>query len=305
MARRQHGLITRTQLLAAGCSESTLRSALRSGRITSVHPGVYRLVGAPPTPAQLLLAATLRAGPRAAASHRSAAHLWDLRPDPSRLEVVVPHEVRTRPKGAVIHRSTELDPNHFTRKGGIPLTKPARTIVDLASVLDRPQLAEVIDRALMRQVVSPLGIRTMIDELARCGRRGPAIVRDLLDNHPLGRERPESVLEPVMAAIVQYSPKEGRIVYQHTVRFGRRKFRMDFAAPHVKVGIEALGLAEHGTREAVLYDSERRRILALHGWEILEYTKRDMQRAPKRVAREICQFVEDRERQFPGWALIS
>jgi hypothetical protein len=282
-----------------------LRGALRSGRLTAVHPGVYRLLGAPATPAQLLLAATLRSGPQAAASHRSAAHLWDLRPDPSRLEVVVPHDVRPRPRGVVIHRSMDLDPNHFTRKGAIPLTKPARTIVDLASVLDRAQLAEVIDRALMRQLVSTLGIRTMIGELARSGRRGPALVRDLLDNHPLGGERPESVLESVMAAIVQYSPREGQIIYQHSVRFGRRTFRMDFAAPHVKVGIEVLGLAEHGTREAVLHDSERRRILTLHGWEILEYTKRDMKRAPKRVAREICQFVKDRESQFPGWALIG
>lgn len=168
VARRQHGLVTRAQLAAHGFSATMLRSALGGNRLIAVHPGVYRVLGAPPTPSQLLLAATMRAGSPAAASHRSAAHLWDLRPDPSRLEVLVPHDARARLKGVLVHRSRNFDPNHFTRRRGIAVTKPARTIVDLGSVLDRAQLAEVIDRALVRQLVSSWGIRTMIGELGQC-----------------------------------------------------------------------------------------------------------------------------------------
>jgi len=304
-AHTQHGLVTLAQLRELGFTTAMVRTARRSGQLTDVHPGVYRVLGASPSHRQRLLAATLRAGRPAAVMGRSAADVWGLRADSEHVEIVVPHGNSTRPKGASVHRSADLDPNHFTRRFGLPITKPARTILDLATSVSREELDEVVDRALVLSLVTEAGLRVMITELSRPGRRGPPTLRRVLDEHPLGSVRPESVIEPVMAAILRDSPVADRIVYQQRVIVGGRKFRMDFAAPSVKVGVEVLGLREHGTRRAVIEDSTRRRILRLHGWDLLEYTKTYMVRSPVRVAREISTYVEERERQFPGWARIG
>jgi very-short-patch-repair endonuclease len=301
-ARAQHGLIAREQLQAQGFTDSMVRTARRTGRLIDVQPGVFRILGVPQTHDQMLLAAAMCVGPPAAVGFRGAAQLWGLRCDQQRVEIVVPHAVTRKPRHVTVHRSSDFDPNHFTRRRGIPVTKPARTLADLAAVLATDELDEVVDRALVSGLVTEGGLRTMIDELTRQGRRGPAALRRTLDGHPLAGVRPESVIEPVMAAILKHSAVGHRFVYQHQVCIEGRKYRMDFAAPSVKVGIEVLGLREHGTRRAVIDDSDRRRILRLHGWEILEYTKQAMTRSPVRVAREICAFVEDLERQFPGWS---
>jgi hypothetical protein len=51
---------------------------LPSGDWQRVHPGVYRMRGAPPSHDQKVMAGWLWAGPEAAVSHRSAAALWKL-----------------------------------------------------------------------------------------------------------------------------------------------------------------------------------------------------------------------------------
>jgi len=305
IASRQYGLISHDQLFQCGCTAAAIRTTLAGGQLLAHHPGVYRSAATPQSIEQSLLAATLRAGPPSAATHRSAAYVWRLVQTPERPEICIPHGTRTYPKGVTVRRSTDFDPNHFTRRHGIPVTKPARTIVDLAAVLGARELSEVVDRALVMNLVSHLGLRTMIGKLARPGRRGPATLRRLLDDHPLGTDRPESVIEAVMARILRNSRVRDRIVYQHVVTIGRRRFRMDFAAPHVKAGVEVLGLREHGTRQAVIDDSERRRLLRLEGWDLLEYTKPEMTASPQRVADEITRFVEDREKLFAALGLLA
>jgi Transcriptional regulator, AbiEi antitoxin len=75
LARRQHGVVARRQLVREGLSEAAIGRRLEAGRLHQLHRGVY-LVGHP-VPAQYALetAALLACGPRAVLSHRSAAAL--------------------------------------------------------------------------------------------------------------------------------------------------------------------------------------------------------------------------------------
>jgi very-short-patch-repair endonuclease len=107
----------------------------------------------------------------------------------------------------------------------------------------------------------------------------------------------------VMAALIRTTDVAELIVYQHPVVVGGRTYRLDFAAPHVTLAIEVLGLHEHGTRQAILDDAERRRLLAVAGWQVVEYTKDAMTRAPRRVAREIAQLIAERERRLTSLGL--
>jgi hypothetical protein len=73
---RQHGVVTREQLLRLGMSPGAIRARLRAGRLHRLYPGVYA-VGRPDVDRLgRLMAATLACGPDARLSHRSGGELW-------------------------------------------------------------------------------------------------------------------------------------------------------------------------------------------------------------------------------------
>jgi hypothetical protein len=82
LARRQHGVVARAQLLELGVPSPTIDNRLRQRRLHLVSRGVYA-VGRPHLN-QLgrWMAAVLACGPQAVLSHESAAGLWGIRPLP-------------------------------------------------------------------------------------------------------------------------------------------------------------------------------------------------------------------------------
>jgi hypothetical protein len=80
----------------------------------------------------------LAAGDGAVLSHTSAAALWKfLRPIPGPVHVTVGAAVRRKPRpGLQFHRSRTLTPSHTTRRHGIPVTTPARTIEDIRGTIE-------------------------------------------------------------------------------------------------------------------------------------------------------------------------
>src|SRR4051794_24503682 len=90
LAKRQHGVLSRRQLLSLGLGRGAIDSRLRSGRIHAIHRGVYAVGHACLSQRGMWLAAVLahEAGAWLAAvpaheagavlSHASAAALWRL-----------------------------------------------------------------------------------------------------------------------------------------------------------------------------------------------------------------------------------
>jgi hypothetical protein len=88
------------------------------------------------------MAAVLACGERAVLSHRSGAALWELLPESSgAIDVTVGTAGGRRPRrGIRIHRSTRFQGSAVTRRKGIPVTTPTRTIADLRRTAE-PALA--------------------------------------------------------------------------------------------------------------------------------------------------------------------
>lgn len=88
------------------------------------------------------MAAVLACGRDAVTSHRSAAVLWGLlwtRPGP--VHISVPRVGgKAKRRGIRIHRSATLSARETTRRHGIPVTKPARTIADLKGHVTEKEL---------------------------------------------------------------------------------------------------------------------------------------------------------------------
>jgi Transcriptional regulator, AbiEi antitoxin len=151
IAGRQHGVVTTAQLAKAGIDKFGLRRRVLAGRLHRLHRGVYAVGHRGLSWRGRWLAAMLAAGDGAALSHTSAAALWGfLRPVQGPIHVSVPAAVRRTPRpGLQIHRSRALTPSHITRRHGIAVTIPARTIEDI-----RPS----IEPYLFRQLGLPPGL---------------------------------------------------------------------------------------------------------------------------------------------------
>jgi predicted transcriptional regulator of viral defense system len=143
----QFGVVTRAQLIAAGVASKGISLRVRDGRLHRLHPGVYAVGHAVLVPKGRMLAAVLSCGPEAALSYTSATALHEVREEGPRTHVSVPRSGPHSRPGIVVHRTRRLDPEDVTTIDGIRVTTIARTILDLAEVLNPRQLTTLIDRA--------------------------------------------------------------------------------------------------------------------------------------------------------------
>ena len=151
IAAEQHGIVTRAQLLAAGLDANAIDHRLRIGRLHLLYRGVYAVGHRPPSPHARAMAAVLACGPGAVLSHRSAAALWGIGRWRGPIDVTARPSTR-RPTCA----STAQDARRpdITHHHGIPVTTPARTLLDLADVLDDASLTRAVNDARLQRLLS-------------------------------------------------------------------------------------------------------------------------------------------------------
>lgn len=154
IARSAHGIVTRTQLLEAGITSQQVMDRLHKGALIPVHRGVYRVGHRAPSLEARYMAAVRACGNRAVLSGKAAARLLELftgtPPDP---EVTAPGARRV--PGVRTRRSRGLDRRVITTWRGIPVTTPARTMVDLASRIPLEPLARAFHEAVSSTAPRP------------------------------------------------------------------------------------------------------------------------------------------------------
>ena len=266
IAARQHGLITQAQAESVGVTRGGIRHRVAAGRWYDVGGGVYRLAGVPVTWKQRALAACLAAGPGAVASHRSAAVVWGISGfRPGRIEITVPPGAGNRNPLARVHRSAVTG----VRREGIPVTRPARTIADLAAVVGGDALEEAVDDVLCRRLCR-------LDELeAPAGQRGSRALRTVLEAWN-GDALPAGVAEMrvVRALLAAGLPDPVR---QHEIRTAEGFVaRVDLAYPDRRLAIELDGFRWHAGRSPFRSDRLRRNRIEAAGWQLLETAQEDV-----------------------------
>lgn len=286
VAAARHGVFTRGQATECGATEGAIRWRLKAGRWECLHPGVYKIAGTPTSWRQRAIAACLHFGPGAVLSHRAAAVLQGLQGfKPEKTEVTVPrNRNRIRLREVVIHGTQDPIPEEdITRVDGIPVTKPARTLMDLAAVVSEEVLETALDDAVRRRLVSVSFLDRWLEDPRRKRRRGARKLRRLVDL----RATVGVAESPLETRVLKLLRKAGLPVpmLQYVVRDGRRFVaRLDFAYPVERVAIEADGFRYHdGRRE---FDDERARgneIQAM-GWRVLRITSKHLDRDPDGVA---------------------
>jgi very-short-patch-repair endonuclease len=235
---RQHGVISRAQLLAHGLNSDSIGHRIASGRLHPVTRGVYA-VGRPHLSRHgVWTAAVLSCGRDAVLSHESAGALWGIRShERGKIEISVPLEARRRRPGVRVHRR-DLEPSELTSKDGIPLTALHRTLLDLARTLDRDQLEAAINTADKYDLTDPEQLRAKLEDYA--GKPGIAVLRIILDRRTflLTDSQLERRFLPIARRAGLPLPRTGQRV---------NGFRVDFYWPDLGLVVETDGLRYHRT----------------------------------------------------------
>lgn len=191
LAGRQHGVVARGQLLGLGFSEEAIEHRLAKGKLHPAGRGVYAVGWPRLDRKRRWMAAVLACGEGAALSHRSAAALWEIGVEwQDEIEISVPRRCEHRREGIRARSRPSLPVEEIAQRDGIPVTALARTLLDLATVLDPRPLERAVspDRRCCRPGSTPnqsMGQRLRSRLLLARSRLGRGDGRSALPPHRL------------------------------------------------------------------------------------------------------------------------
>ncbi|HET6875583.1 MAG TPA: hypothetical protein VFH70_12430 [Acidimicrobiales bacterium] len=269
MAAHQHQVAALRDLLDAGVTRAQVEGLVASGWLQRQHKGVYFVGPGEPSPWQRAVAAWTAVGPRAVISHSTAAGLHRM---PHLLAGSVPELTGTGPghprhRGVDVHRVKELARADIVKRDGVPMTTPARTLVDLAPRLPVVLLRKVIDEGAIQRLWTP---ESLLITRQRVGRRPGLHAMDQLLGERSGSSLVDSHLEyRVERAVRCLGPFEA----QHQVVLGGKVVVIDHALPALKLAVESDGWTVRG-RSRGKFDGDRRKnnLLVAHGWTVVHLT---------------------------------
>lgn len=221
------------------------------------------------------MAAVLACGEGAALSHLSAAVLWGMLGDGGGTIHVTAAGRRRRP-GLIVHEAAVGD--EATKRAGIPVTTPARTLIDLADVAPLRTLERAVDEAeFLRLDCTGLAPKN--------GRAGRGRLLRVLAEHRPGSTRTRSQLEELFIALCDryHLPRP-------EVNVCIEGYECDFVWREQRLIVETDGAAAHGTTAAMKRDPERDADLMVAGWRVWRLTYERVLREPEAVAKQLVRL---------------
>lgn len=295
LAGAQHGAVSRGQLVAAGLGRGAIEHRLRRGRLHLAYRGTY-FVGHPAAPpAAWDAAALLACGQGSALSHVTAARRWRLVDrEPGAIHVTV--DARRRPAARPgPHRGGRAGPSlrpHWTRRlgdrdvvvhDGLPLTSPARTLLDLSALASERELRRALDEALLTRITTEGEIVSTLERWPR--RPGAGVLQRLVsdaEEPALTRSEAERLLLDVVRAAGLPAPRAN-------VRVAR--YEVDLLWRDHGVIAEVDGFAFHSSRAAFERDRARDAELQALGYRILRVTWRALRSERERVVAQLAALL--------------
>jgi very-short-patch-repair endonuclease len=289
LATPQAGLVKRAQLVAEGVGSNVVKRQLRVGSLHRRHRGVYVVGHLALAPLADETAALLACGDRAVISHRSAAHMWSLiaRP-PADVEVTLVGR-RCRPKqGVRLHWVAAIDEQDVRLRGGLLVTSPARTLIDLALEAGYAELERAVAEARARRLLDDGELERALERSRgrRCAARmrrflrsegGPALTRSGGERRMRKLLRDAQLPQPVLNATVAGC-------------------EVDFLWAAQRLIVELDSYDFHGHRLAFERDRRRDMVLQDAGYQVIRITGRALVYEPLSVVAHIARALDRRAR---------
>lgn len=248
------------------------KGQLRSSAWRRLFPDVYACASLPVTHERRARAAAFFVVPGAAVSGRSAATLWGvpLAAADDDVELTVAADCRAGSARGIRVTRHRLLVEDVVVRGGVRVTVPLRTAVDLARIDPLAEAVVALDRFLGAGLVTLDDLRAAAAALTGPGCRSARRAAGLADGLA------ESPQETRVRLLLHASPLPHPVA-QHVVRApdGRFLARVDFAWPRARVALEYEG-TWHGHPQQVGRDRRRLNELTAAGWVVIFVTAADL-----------------------------
>jgi hypothetical protein len=273
--RRQHGVVTRVELLALGYTRREIEYRLHNGRLHAVAAGVYAVGRRELTPHERWMAAVLACGDEAVLSHRSAAELWGVGWElQGRIDVSIRRRSRITRQGIKVRSRPSLPSKSICGRFGIPVSTPVQTLIDLATELKVMRLERAVNEADVLDLVDPETLRTALDSYV--GMPGVKTLRTLLDRHTfrLSDSDLEILFRPLAMAAGFALPLSKHLLMGYEV---------DFFFPDHGLVVETDGLRYHRTPAQQARAVKRDQTHTAAGLRVLRFTHWQIAHEPDEV----------------------
>jgi predicted transcriptional regulator of viral defense system len=290
LARAQYGVVSFRQLRELGFSKGAIGRARQAERLHQLHQGVYAVGHVALSDHERCMAAVLACGRRAVLSHESAAWLWGFFPAcPVKPEVSVPNAGRPR-AGIRAHRVAPFGSGEVGSQEKIPVTSPARTLLDLAATNRGRRLQQVIEKAKRLDRLDLAEIDVLLRR--RRGASGTRRLREAVEIYrdpAFSRSRPELLFLDLVKRAGLPRPALNTFVAGHEI---------DAYWEVERFGVEVDGWAAHRTREAFEADPLRQEDLKLAGIDSIRVTARRIEREPAAVGERLRRLLAHRREEL-------
>ncbi|MGN6693613.1 MAG: AbiEi antitoxin N-terminal domain-containing protein [Aquihabitans sp.] len=288
LAAARGGVLTRSELIAAGASRRQIERMVATGLVHRVTPGVFVVRGHPTTWSQQVQIAAAQAGATCFLSCATAAVRWRFpRIGRGAVEVTIPRG--TPPPRTTIGRVhvTRLpaDDRSVTVLEGMRTATPSRTLLDLSARLNEVHLAECVVDLCHRGLVTLPQLAADLAAWRRPGLRGgPRLERVLegCEDVPVT----ESFLETKFVALVRAAglpmPRT-----QVEITVDGRTYRVDTLWDECSLIVELNGYGTHASRHQLAADAERAARLQAAGYEVVVFTFDQVIGSPRYVLAQV------------------
>lgn len=231
------------------------------------------------------MAAVLACGEHALLSHRSAAGLWDLAPSSSSLiDVTAPRSRRRVPRLA-LHRVRGVDACDRAELDGIPITSVARTLFDLAEVVNLRRLERAFEQAERLRLLDLAAVSRLCEDSP--GRRALRPLATLLPQLRSAVPETRSELERRFLDLCRAAG-----LPEPAVNVVVEGFEVDVLWANERLVVELDGYAYHRTRAAFERDRSRDATLQIAGYRVLRVTHRMLETDPGAVIDTIRSLLD-------------
>jgi very-short-patch-repair endonuclease len=284
VAGRQCEIVTSTQLRFLGLTARRIALRVERGVLYPLHRGVFVWGRPDPEPPGRAVAAVYACGEGAVLMGDGAAARWRMRPEPERpIDVTIVGDRRVRRRDITTHRTGSLDVRDIRTLHGIPLTSPARTLLDIAAELPAHDLAAALERAQIDRLVTKRDLQATLDRAP--GRAGAPALRARLDEPAFTRSRAERLLVSLLQAA-----KLPRPAFNHKVE----GFEADAVWLPERVILEFDSHAFHATRAAFQRDRRRDAAHARAGYLVLRTIWHELTRESHALIARIAETLARR-----------
>lgn len=301
LAAHQAGAFSRQQVLSVSGTPDLIRHRLATGRWRRTpQRGVYLLAGAPPHADRPYWLALLAAG-TGRLSHEAAGRLHGLegfRVDPG-VVLSVPHPRHLRLPGIVVHQIGDHRSWHLAKIRRMPITTPARTVLDLAGTkVGQRRLRSAVQSLLVTRRVQAWQLSQVLADVARPGKPGVRRLGLMLDELVSEAAVAESVLEArLLAALREHGVPLPRWQAPHPGRLPGPG-RVDGLYEPEQLILEADGRRWHARLEATLADRRRDQEASRVGYATLRILYEQLADDPRGVCRLVADTLDMRRRQL-------